>query len=107
MALGFILLLGLPLGILSGMFNRSRVSQFGRHLSTLLMSTPNFVLGAVFVCVFSVYALELKAGGWVPISESVNENLRHAILPAFTLSITGLGLLLAITRGVPPSGGPV
>lgn len=98
MALAFIMIVGLPLGVLSGMFNRSPVSQLGRHMSTLLMSIPNFVLGAAFVYLFSVYALGLKAGGWVPISESLTENLRHAILPAFTLSITGLGVILATAR---------
>lgn len=98
LALAIIALIGFPLGIISGMFNASRVSQTGRHLSTVLMSIPNFVLGALLVYVFSVYNLGLNAGGWVPISESIMENLRYAILPAFTLSITGIGLVLATTR---------
>ena len=98
LALLIIALVGFPLGIISGMFNTSKVSQTGRHFSTILMSVPNFVLGALLVYVFSVYDLGLNAGGWVPISESLTENLRYAILPAFTLSITGIGLVLATTR---------
>ena len=98
LALLIIAFVGFPLGIISGMFNASKISQSGRHLSTILMSIPNFVLGALIVYVFSVYDLGLNAGGWVPISESLTENLRYAILPAFTLSITGIGLVLATTR---------
>ena len=98
LALLIIALVGFPLGIISGMFNTSKTSQSGRHLSTILMSIPNFVLGALLVYLFSVYDLGLNAGGWVPISESLTENLRYAILPAFTLSITGVGLILATTR---------
>lgn len=98
LALLIIAFIGFPLGIVSGMFNRSAASQVGRHTSTFLMSIPNFVLGSVFVYFFSVYAWGLKAGGWVPWSEGAWPHLKHAILPAITLSITGLGLVLATAR---------
>ena len=98
LALLMIAFIGFPLGIVSGMFHQNRSSQVGRHSSTLLMSIPNFVLGSLLVYLFSVNAWGLKAGGWSPISEGLLENLRYAILPAFTLSITGLGLVLATAR---------
>ena len=99
LALMIIAFIGFPMGIISGMFHKKWTSQVGRHSSTFLMSIPNFVLGSLFVYAFSVNSLGLKAGGWVPLSEGLLENLRYAILPAFTLSITGLGLVLATTRG--------
>ena len=98
LALILIAVVGFPLGILSGMFHSSWTSQIGRHASTLLMSIPNFVLGSLLLYIFSVNALGLKAGGWSPISEGLLQNLQYAILPAFTLSITGLGLVLATAR---------
>ncbi|MEZ5870283.1 MAG: ABC transporter permease [Nitratireductor sp.] len=98
LALIMIAFVGFPLGVVSGMFHGSAVSQTGRHASTLLMSIPNFVLGTVFLYLFSVYSLGLKAGGWSPMSDGLLENLRHALLPSFTLSITGLGLVLATAR---------
>ena len=98
LALLIIAFIGFPLGIISGLFHRNWTSQIGRHGSTLLMSIPNFVLGTVFVYLFSVYSLGLKAGGWQPLSEGLWANLQYAILPAFTLSITGLGLVLATAR---------
>lgn len=99
LALGFITLVALPLGCLSGLFHQNWTSQLGRHASTILMSIPNFVLGSIFLFVFTKNQIWLKAGGWVPISEGLAQNLSHAILPAFTLSITGLGLILATARG--------
>ncbi len=98
LSLLLILFVGFPLGIISGMFNNSSVSQIGRHSSTFLMSIPNFVLGSLFVYLFSVYALGLRAGGWSPISAGIWENLKYALLPSITLSITGLGLVLATAR---------
>jgi peptide/nickel transport system permease protein len=98
LALLFISVIGLPLGILSGMFHRNWTSQIGRHASTFLMSVPNFVLGSVLLYVFSVNELWFRVGGWAPLSDGLSANLSYAILPAFTLSITGLGLILATAR---------
>lgn len=98
LALAIVAFIGFPLGILSGMFHRNWTSQIGRHFSTFMMSIPNFVLGSVFLWYFSVNPSWLKAGGWSPLSEGLAANLQHAILPAFTLSITGLGLVLATSR---------
>lgn len=98
LALLVIALVGLPAGVLAGLRHRSRASQLGRHGSTFLMSVPDFVLGSLAVYLFSAYALGLRAGGWVPLSEGLLENLRHALLPALTLATTGLGLTVATAR---------
>lgn len=97
-ALALIALVGLPLGILAGLFHRSGLSQTGRIGATFLMSVPDFVLGSVCVWLFSAYSLGLKAGGWVPISDGIGANLQSALLPAAVLAMTGLGLILATAR---------
>lgn len=98
-ALIFVLFLGMPLGIVSGAFHRSAGSQVGRYSSTILMSIPNFVLGSLFVYLFSINDLWLRAGSWMTIEAGgVLGNFQHVLLPAFTLSVTGLGMVLATTR---------
>jgi peptide/nickel transport system permease protein len=98
LALLIIAVVGFPLGVLAGLWDKSALSQSGRVGATLMMSIPDFVMGSFCVWLFSAYALGLKAGGWAPISEGQGENLRYALLPAIVLSLTGLGLILATAR---------
>lgn len=97
-AIGFILLIALPLGLLAGVFFRSRLSQTGRLGGMALMSLPDFVLGSFVLWFFSRQDLWLRAGGWQPLSEGLLPNLQHALLPGFVLAATGIGIVLATTR---------
>ncbi len=93
------LLVGLPLGVASGLGNtRPWVRTLARLLGALGASTPDFVLGTVLVYVFSVWTLGLRVGGYTPFFESPIANLRAMALPAFTLSVPGIALVLRTTR---------
>ena len=61
-------------------------------------STPDFVLGVALVYVFSVWSLGLTVGGFVPFFEDPLANLRAMVLPASTLSVFGIALILRTTR---------
>lgn len=97
-ALAFIVCIGIPCGILAGLFFRSRLSQAGRIGAMLMMSVPDFVLASFCVWLFSSYSLWFRVGGWVPLSEGLAANLQYGLLPGFVLSLTGLGIVLATTR---------
>ena len=69
----------------------------------VLSSTPSFWLALLLLMVFAVWLEVLPIGLSVPIgaaAESVTlaQRLRHALLPALTLSVTGLSNIALHTR---------
>ena len=99
MAIVTALIVGLPLGVAAGLADSSRSVRLGGRLAGALgASTPDFVLGVALVYVFSVWSLGLTVGGYVPFFEDPVANLRAMILPASTLSVAGIALILRTTR---------
>ena len=88
-------LLGLTLGILAGASRGSWGDKLIRGWCLLISSTPTFWLALVLLIVFAVWLGVLPSGLSVPIgvdaaSVTLGDRLYHAILPALTLSITGV-----------------
>ncbi|GAB5469251.1 MAG: ABC transporter permease [Rhodospirillales bacterium] len=98
LSLCFALAVGLPLGISSAAATARGGGRLGRAVGALGASVPDFVLGSLFIFVFSVWSLGLKAGGYVPFWEDPIENLRGMILPSVTLGVFGMALILRTTR---------
>ena len=93
------LVVGVPLGLLSGLASHRRsVPAASRLAGGLAMSIPDFVVGAVLLYFFSRYSLWLTVNEWVPLSEDPVGNLRAVLLPAFSVSLLGIGLIMATTR---------
>jgi peptide/nickel transport system permease protein len=93
------LVVGLPLGVLSGLTGSRHLTRgLGRLVGALGASVPDFVLGTLFVYVFSVWSLGLSVGGYVPFLESPMTNLRAMVLPSVTLGVFGIALILRTTR---------
>ena len=89
------LLVAVPLGILAAL-NRGRwLDWVGSVFAMLGLSIPGFFLGILFILLFSLRLDWLPPAGYVPLSESLVDNLRHMILPAASL---GLILAAATTR---------
>lgn len=95
--------LGLALGVTAGAFRGRLPDRLIRGYCLLISSTPAFWLGILLLMIFSVWL------GWLPIGLSVPagmdmesvalaDRLRHAILPAITLSLTGLSSIALHTR---------
>lgn len=96
-------ILGLVLGILAGVFRGTWVDRIIKGYSLLISSTPVFWLALLLLLVFAVWLKVLPIGLSVPIGvESAGvtflDRLRHAILPAVTLSITGVAGVTLHTR---------
>ena len=81
------LLIGVPLGLISGMRAGSRVDKGGRVFASVGIAVPDFVLAIVLVIVFAVQWRLLPPSGYVGFAESPTEWLRYMALPAVALGI--------------------
>lgn len=98
-SLGIALSVGLPLGVISGARSGGRKrGDVARFIGALGSSIPDFVLGSVLIFAFSVYSLWFTVGGYVALSEDPVGNLRSMFLPALTLSVFGVALVLRTAR---------
>ena len=80
-------ILGLPAGIWCGLRAGGRSDRLLILLSSALRAMPQFLLGIVLIVIFAVQFRLLPAAG--------HGELRHLVLPAFTLA---LGLAAALAR---------
>lgn len=96
-------LLGFCLGVLAGVFRGRPVDKLVKGYCLLIASTPAFWLALLLLLVFSVWLKLLPIGLSVPIGMEAAgvtflDRVRHAILPALTLSITGVSNIALHTR---------
>lgn len=96
-------MLGILLGILAGVWHDTWVDKLIRGYSLLIAGTPVFWLALLLLLIFGVWLQVLPIGLSVPIgmeaeSVTIMDRLRHAILPAVTLSITGVSNITLHTR---------
>lgn len=97
---------GIPLGLLAGLRPQTRLSRAIMALSAVGFAVPTFWAGLMLILVFSVHL------GWLPtagrgttvsiggtgVSFLTVDGLRHLLLPALTLALFKLGLLIRLTR---------
>lgn len=100
------LLAGLPLGVYTALNRNGRLSQLILALSLVGVSLPTFLIGILLILVFAVML------GWLPSygrGETIDlgwwrtglltlDGWRHLILPAVTLSLFQLTLILRLVR---------
>lgn len=82
-ALVFGVLLGLALGLISGMTTRRSVLAAVRGTALVGLALPVFVIGLLLLIVFGVELKWVPAGGW---GNGGLDNLRYLWLPALALS---------------------
>ncbi|MCV6575357.1 MAG: ABC transporter permease [Cohaesibacter sp.] len=94
-ALAFALLIGIPLGIFSGLNPRTKRSKATMFLTTIGYSVPNFWQGIVLILVFAVTLRLLPAGGRGDTATFLGaewafltlDGWRHMALPVINLAI--------------------
>lgn len=105
-ALILALLIGIPLGLLSGLKSGSATDETIMTCSILGFSLPNFWQGMMLIMIFSVYL------GWLPstgrgqtgtilgieTSLATWDGIQHLILPAINLSLAKISLVIRLTR---------
>ena len=96
-------LIGFALGALAGMNRGKFVDKAVKGYCLLISSTPAFWIAMLLLIVFGVWLKILPIGLSVPIGVEASgvtflDRVYHAILPAVTLSITGIANIAMHTR---------
>jgi ABC-type dipeptide/oligopeptide/nickel transport system permease component len=102
------LILGIGLGVIISLNPRYFINRFIMAGSLLGISLPTFLIGILLIMIFAVKLNFLPifgrgevikiAGNWRTGFFTI-DGLRHLILPAFTLGVYQLAVLLRLTRG--------
>lgn len=87
------LVVAIPAGIVAAARKNTPLDVGATMLALSGLSIPNFWLGIMLILLVSVQLGWLPASGYVPIGESVSENLQRMIMPAVVLG-TGLAAVL-------------
>jgi peptide/nickel transport system permease protein len=92
------LAVAIPLGILSAVRPRSRLSALVAGYNALAMAIPTFWLGILLVLLFGLQLKWLPTSGYVPMWEDPGRALRSLVLPAVTLGAYVSAVLARFTR---------
>jgi peptide/nickel transport system permease protein len=89
-ALAIAVCVGLPVGILAAVRRGTTFDRLARILSLTGLCLPSVGLGPLLILVFSIWL------GWTPVSGRGDAS--HLILPALTLALGMVGILVRLTR---------
>ncbi|MDI9335650.1 MAG: ABC transporter permease [Gammaproteobacteria bacterium] len=100
------LVLGIPMGVYCALRNGHISSQIIMATSLLGVTLPTFLIGILLILVFSVYLGWLPSFGrgevqsWGKWSSGLLtlDGLNHVILPAFTLAVYQIALIMRLVR---------
>ncbi len=95
MALGFALLIGVPMGVLSAVKQNTWADYLANAVALSGLSVPNFWLGIMLILLVSVNLGWLPASGYVSPSEDFARSMQTMLMPAFVL---GTGLAATLMR---------
>jgi len=100
------LVLGIPMGVVAALRRGSWLAQFLMGFSLLGVSLPTFLIGILLILLFAVVLNWLPSfgrgevvslGGWTTGLLTL-DGWRHLVLPAITLSIFQLALIMRLVR---------
>ncbi len=105
-ALLLAVLLGVPLGVIAGLYPDGLLGRSIMAGSILGFSLPNFWQGLMLILIFAVFLGWVPAGGRGPTTELFGlrvsflswEGLRHMILPAINLALFKMALVIRLAR---------
>lgn len=91
-------LLAVPMGVLAAWKHRSAADYAVMAFSVLGFSIPVFVIGYIFILIFSLKLGWFPVQGYTPISAGLLPFLKNAFLPALTLTTIYVALIARMTR---------
>lgn len=91
-------LAAVPMGVIAAWRHRSWIDYAVMTFSVLGFSVPVFVIGYIFIQIFSIELRWLPVQGYAPPSEGLGAFLSRAILPSVTLATIYVALIARMTR---------
>ena len=100
MSLGLILLISLPLGILCARYKGSVIDRALTVLNQVTMSIPNFLLGFLLTCLFSLILHWFTVGSFSSAAEQgVGAYLGYLFFPALAIALPRAAMTVKMLRG--------
>jgi peptide/nickel transport system permease protein len=94
----FALVVAIPLGVISALYEGRTIDHLARILSVVGVSIPGFWLGLMLIAWGAVKLGWFPAGGYVPWRAGIGEHLRSLALPAVALGIYYVAIISRMTR---------
>jgi peptide/nickel transport system permease protein len=88
----------LILGVMAALRRNTRFDWMTTAVSMIGISVPNFLLATLLVLLFSFNLRWLPPVGYAPITEEPLQNLKTMILPAVSLALPFMAVLMRFTR---------
>ena len=98
LAFAFALLVAIPLGVVSALYEGRAIDHIARVISVAGVSVPGFWLGLMLIAWGAVWLGWFPAGGYVPWRAGAGEHLRSMALPAVALGIYYVAIISRMTR---------
>lgn len=99
MTMIWIILFGIPIGILSATYHGRWIDQLASGGAMLFASIPTFWLGLYLILIFAVGLGWFPSSGFPSISDDGGwANLRYLILPSLTLAAPNAALIIRLVR---------
>ncbi|MDD1521336.1 MULTISPECIES: ABC transporter permease [Bradyrhizobium] len=92
------LAIGLPIGIFAALWRGTPLDYGASMFGLAGLSIPHFWLGIMLILLFSVNLGWLPAGGFVPPSESIRQNLLTMLMPALVLGTGTAAIMMRHVR---------
>jgi peptide/nickel transport system permease protein len=99
LALFFEIVISVPAGVVSAVKPYTWWDYAASTFALVGVSIPSFFLGILLFLTFGLWLGWLPVQGYVPLRESVGENLRHLILPTLALGVARTAILTRLIRG--------
>lgn len=88
----------IPLGTLAALNRGKKTDRVLMTFSLIGISVPSFLLGLIFILIFSVFLNWLPVAGYIPMHDSFVGHYKHLLLPALSLGLMQAALITRITR---------
>jgi peptide/nickel transport system permease protein len=81
------LLVAVPVAVYAANHPNGWLDRVVTAAASVLLSVPGFLMAVLLVYFFAVSKHWLPVTGWVPLTASLSDNVRHAALPILTLAL--------------------
>lgn len=98
LALVFILVISLPLGILSARFLKKWPDVTINGLSQITMAIPPFFLGILMTYIFGLMLHWFQPGAFVSPMQNLGQSIAYLIFPAFAVALPKIGMVVKFLR---------